>query len=180
MDQSVPTGRTCFLFLSPPFPFFNRRLPFGCYATAMNVADIPFNRFLGLRLNGSVLALPADPKYQNHIGMVHASAQFALAEAASGQWLLTKFGDAAPDYLAVVRQVEVKYRRPATGELTAKAEVFPEEEQRFRDTLERRGRAAIEVHVQVLDAEETITLEATFEWFAQGVRRSTVPGRCVE
>ena len=51
----------------------------------MNVADVPFNRFLGLRLNGSVLALPADPKYQNHLGGVHASAQFSLAEAASGQ-----------------------------------------------------------------------------------------------
>jgi hypothetical protein len=31
----------------------------------MNVVDIPFNRFLGLQLNGSVLTLPADPKYQN-------------------------------------------------------------------------------------------------------------------
>ena len=137
----------------------------------MNVADIPFNRFLGLRLNGSFLTLPADPKYQNHIGAVHASAQFSLAEAASGQWLLAKFGDAAADYLAVVRHVEVKYRRPALGELTAKAEVAPEEAERFRDTLERRGRAAIEVHVQVFGADEGITLEAAFEWFAQGVRR---------
>jgi hypothetical protein len=80
-------------------------------------------------------------------------------------------GDAAADYLAVVRHVEVKYRRPALGELTAKAEVAPEEAERFRDTLERRGRAAIEVHVQVFGADEGITLEAAFEWFAQGVRR---------
>jgi acyl-coenzyme A thioesterase PaaI-like protein len=137
----------------------------------MNGADIPFNRFLGLRLNGSVLVLPADPKYQNHVGAVHASAQFSLAEAASGQWLLGKFGDEAADYLAVVRHAEVKYRRPALGELTAKAEVSPEEAERFRDTLERRGRATIEVHVQVLGADQGITLEATFEWFAQGVRR---------
>jgi acyl-coenzyme A thioesterase PaaI-like protein len=136
----------------------------------MNVADIPFNRFLGLRSDGSVLTLPADPKYQNHIGTVHAGAQFSLAEAASGQWLLGKFGDAAADYLAVVRHVEVKYRRPATGELTTKAEVFPEEAERFRDTLERRGRASIEVRVQVLGADKGITLEATFEWFAQRVR----------
>jgi len=75
----------------------------------MNVADIPFNRFLGLRLNGSVLTLPVDPRYQNHLGAVHASAQFSLAEAASGQWLLAKFGGRAADYLAVVRQVELKY-----------------------------------------------------------------------
>ena len=106
----------------------------------MNVADVPFNRFLGLRLNESVLTLPADSNYHNHIGAVHASAQFSLAEAASGQWLLERFGDAAGDYLAVVRHVELKYRRPAAGELTAKAEVSAEEEERFRNTLERRGR----------------------------------------
>lgn len=136
----------------------------------MNVADIPFNRYLGLRSDGSVLTLPADPKYQNHVNTVHAGAQFSLAEAASGQWLLGKFGDAAADYLAVVRRAEAKYRRPAAGELSAKAEVPPEEAERFRDTLERRGRAAIEVRVQVLGADKGTTLEATFEWFAQRVR----------
>jgi len=41
-------------------------------------ADIPFNRFLGLRLNGSVLTLPADPKYQNHIGAVHDRAHHTI------------------------------------------------------------------------------------------------------
>jgi acyl-coenzyme A thioesterase PaaI-like protein len=136
----------------------------------MNVGDIPFNRFLGLRSDGCVVRLPGDPKYQNHLGTVHAGAQFSLAEAASGQWLLGKFGDAAPDYLAVIRHVEVKYRRPAAGELVANAEVPPEEVERFRDALERRGRAAIEVRVRVLGADKAITLEATFEWFAQRVR----------
>jgi acyl-coenzyme A thioesterase PaaI-like protein len=135
----------------------------------MNVADIPFNRFLGLRSDGCVLALPADAKYRNHLGTVHAGAQFSLAEAASGQWLLGRFGDAAADYLAVVRHADVKYRRPASGELTALAEVADEEAARFRETLERRGRAAIEVHVQVLGA-DGVTLEATFEWFAQRAR----------
>src|SRR5215469_5670517 len=115
----------------------------------MNVADIPFYRFLGLRLNGSVLTLQADPRYQNHLGAVHASAQFSLAEAASGQWLLAKFGGMAGDYLAVVRQVELKYRRQAAGELTAMADVSPENAERFQDSLERRGRASIEVQVRI-------------------------------
>jgi acyl-coenzyme A thioesterase PaaI-like protein len=133
----------------------------------MNVADIPYNRFLGLRSDGSVLTLPADAKYRNHLGTVHAGAQFSLAEAASGQWLLDRFGDAASRYLAVVRHVDVKYRRPASGELTATAEVPPEETEQFRDTLERRGRAAIAVRVRVCAADQGVTLEATFEWFAQ-------------
>ena len=79
----------------------------------MNVTAIPFNRFLGLRADGGVLTLPADPNYQNHLGTMHAGAQFALAEAASGQWLLSRFGAEAASNLAVVRHADVKFRRPA-------------------------------------------------------------------
>lgn len=136
----------------------------------MNVAAIPFNRFLGLQANGPTLTLPADPNYLNHLGTVHAGAQFALAEAASGQWLLTRFGAEAAGNLALVRHADVKFRRPATGELTAQADVTPDEAERFLDTLSRRGRAAIEVRVPLLDAEGSVTLEASFEWFAQRVR----------
>lgn len=138
--------------------------------TNVNVAAIPFNRFLGLRADGADLILPADPNYQNHLETVHASAQFALAEAASGQWLLSRFGAEAAANLAVVRHADVKFRRPATGELTARADASPDEAERFLDTLSRRGRAAIEVRVRLLDAEGGVTLEGSFEWFAQRIR----------
>jgi len=136
----------------------------------VDVTAIPFNRFLGLRADGATLTLPADPNYQNHVGTVHAGAQFALAEAASGQWLLSHFGAEAAGNRAVVRHADVKFRRPATGELTAHADAALDEVERFLDTLSRRGRAAIEVHVRLLDAEGSVTLEASFEWFAQRVR----------
>jgi acyl-coenzyme A thioesterase PaaI-like protein len=135
--------------------------------TSVNVAGIPFNRFLGLRADAAVLRLPADPNYLNHLGTVHASPQFALAEAASGQWLLSRFGAQAAEYLAVVRHADVKFRRPAAGELIAQVDGTPEEADRFLDTLSRRGRAAIEVRVRLLDTKGNVTLEASFEWFAQ-------------
>ncbi len=136
----------------------------------MDVTAIPFNRFLGLESDGSDLTLPDEAKYQNHVGTVHAGAQYSLAEAASGQWLLGKFGEAASDYLAVVRHADVKYRRPAAGALTAKADVPAEEAERFRETLERRGRASIAVRVTVCGPDGSVTLEGAFEWFAQRVR----------
>jgi acyl-coenzyme A thioesterase PaaI-like protein len=136
----------------------------------MDVSAIPFNRFLGLRAGGAALMPPADPKYHNHLGTVHASAQFALAEAASGRWLLDHFGEAAADYVAVVRHADVKYRRPAAGELAAHASAPPGEAERFLETVTRRGRAAIEVRVQVLGADGSVTLESAFEWFALRVR----------
>lgn len=142
----------------------------------MDVSAIPFNRFLGLRADGGALMLAADPKYHNHLGTVHASAQFALAEAASasGQWLLDRFGDAVTDYVAVVRHVDVKYRRAAAGELTAHASVPPGEAERFLETVARKGRATIEVSVQVLGSDGNATLQSAFEWFAQRVREQPV------
>jgi thioesterase domain-containing protein len=136
----------------------------------MDVSAIPFNRFLGLRAGEAALALPEDPKYLNHLGTVHAGAQFSLAEAASGQWLLDRFGEAAADYVAVVRRADVKFRRPAAGELTAQAGAPPEEAERFLEMLTQRGRAAIEVRVQVLGEDGSATLESVFEWFAQRAR----------
>jgi hypothetical protein len=113
---------------------------------------------------------PRTPITKITLGQSMAGAQFALAEAASGQWLLSRFGAEAAGNLAVVRHADVKFRRPAAGELTAQADVAPEEAERFLDTLSRRGRAAIEVRVRLLDAEGSVTLEASFEWFAQRVR----------
>jgi len=135
----------------------------------VNVAAIPFNRLLGLQAADGVLSPPADAQYENHLGTVHASAQFALAEAASGQWLLTRFGAEATRNVAVVRHADVKFRRAASGELKAEAEVAPEEAERFLDTLSRRGRATIEVKVRLVDAEGGVTLEGSFEWFAQRI-----------
>ena len=88
----------------------------------------------------------------------------------SGQWLLNRFGVEAAANLAVVRRADVKFRRPATGKLTAQADVAPDEAERFLDTLSRRGRASIEVRVRLLDAEGSVTLEASIEWFAQQIR----------
>jgi acyl-coenzyme A thioesterase PaaI-like protein len=140
--------------------------------TNVNVTAIPFNRLLGLRADGATLTLPADPNYHNHLGTVHAAAQFALAEAASGQWLLSRFGAEAARYLAVVRRADVKFRRPAVGALTTQADVAPNEAERFLDALSRRGRASIEVHVRLLDTEGNVTLESSFEWFAHSTQLS--------
>jgi hypothetical protein len=54
--------------------------------------------------------------------------------------------------------------------LTAQAGAPPEEAERFLETLTRRGRATIEVRVQILGADGSATLQSAFEWFAQRVR----------
>ena len=50
----------------------------------MNVLNLPFNKILLIKksdLPDTILMLEDQVKYQNHLGTVHASAQYALAEA---------------------------------------------------------------------------------------------------
>src|SRR5438552_570394 len=56
-----------------------------------SVTELPFNSFLGLQKAAEpsqLLRLPPGGQYLNHLGTVHASAQLALAEASSGEFLL--------------------------------------------------------------------------------------------
>jgi hypothetical protein len=62
----------------------------------MNVLDLPFNKILLIKksdLPDTILMLEDREKYQNHLGTMHASAQYALAEASSGEILERNFGD---------------------------------------------------------------------------------------
>jgi len=55
----------------------------------MKTIEIPFNKFVGISRSESqengLLELKDDENLKNHLGTVHASAQFALAEACSGE-----------------------------------------------------------------------------------------------
>ncbi len=62
-----------------------------------SVVELPFNSFLGIQIAtepSQLLRLRSGKQYLNHLGTVHASAQLALAEASSGEFLLRHFGSA--------------------------------------------------------------------------------------
>jgi hypothetical protein len=55
-----------------------------------SVTELPFNSFLRIQIStepSKLLQLPSGDGYLNHLGTVHASAQLALAEASSGEFL---------------------------------------------------------------------------------------------
>jgi acyl-coenzyme A thioesterase PaaI-like protein len=140
----------------------------------MKVTDIPFNAFLGIRETlagtGHLMQLDELPKYLNHIGTVHASAQLALAEASSGHWLMQAVPELAGQVLAVVRRVEAKFKSPMNGLIFSRAATTITEVRHSAEALRTKGRAIIPVTIEIVDAEETVGLAATFEWFAQKLR----------
>jgi acyl-coenzyme A thioesterase PaaI-like protein len=139
----------------------------------MDVTEIPFNRFIGISRTDppdtAMLKLQRSENLSNHLNTVHASAQFALAEAASGECLLRRFKDIASSasLIPVVREVLVKYRKPATGTLRATATVSDGDAASAIEALAGKGRAVIPVQVNVSDEPGTTTMTATFSWFIQ-------------
>lgn len=132
-----------------------------------SVTELPFNRFLGLESSpdpAQLLRLPYGPQYLNHLGTVHASAQLALAEASSGEFLLRSLG---PDsgVIPVVRRLESKFRKPANGAITSTVTTPPETLDQLRADLAAKGRAIVSIAVELHDESGAHTLSATVEWF---------------
>jgi acyl-coenzyme A thioesterase PaaI-like protein len=131
-----------------------------------SVIELPFNQQVGLQIaddSAKVLQLPAGPQYLNHFGAVHASAQLALAEASSGEFLLRAIGDLA-GIVPVVRRLESKFHKPANGCLTSTASA-PDGIESLRSESEAKGRALITVQVEVRDESGAHTLSDSVEWF---------------
>jgi len=135
----------------------------------MKPTDIALSQLLGIGAAPSgaahLLEMPFGAPVQNHLGTVHAAAQFALAEAASAECLLHHFGVAAGEVRAVVRHVEVKYRRPATGDLLAYG--LPDDATRngLLAELAARGRAQAVILIDLKDRAGTLMFHGKFVWF---------------
>jgi hypothetical protein len=132
-----------------------------------NVIELPFNSFLGIQKSfepTELLLLPADKLYLNHLGTVHACAQIALAEASSAEFLLRSFGSSA-GFIPVVRRLEAKFRKPANGAIRSKATTPRETIDQLRTDLITKGRAIVNVKIELYDESGANTLSATVEWF---------------
>lgn len=140
-----------------------------------SVTELPFNSFLGIETASErtqLLRLPAGAQYLNHLGTVHASAQLALAEASSGEFLLRALGPTS-DVVPVVRRLESKFRKPANGAITSTVSTPPETVEQLQTDLAAKGRAIVSVAVELHDEAGAHTLSATVEWFITRIPNAT-------
>lgn len=145
----------------------------------MDVTKIPFNSFLGIERcddsDDALLFLQDLPKYTNHLNTVHAGVQFALGEAASGEYLLRRFKNIIEKetIIPIVRKTEVKFKRPAQGKIKASAFISDEIASQTADSIDKKGRAIIPVTVNITDGSGNTTMTAIYEWFVQKVEKLT-------
>ena len=132
--------------------------------------NVPLVTHLGIEEKDETsLKLEAHKHVQNHIGTIHAAAQFALAETQSGYYLESLFPQYKGKILPLLRSSSVKYKNPATKEIYAVATVTTEALEKFEAQFLKKGRATITVEVKVMDADEVVTMQGEFGWFIQKI-----------
>jgi len=135
----------------------------------LEIAELPFNAFIGLETCSSddsrILCLPHRKEYTNHVGTVHASALFALAEASSGSYLQQEISSKSERVFAVLRTSEIKYRKPANGKIHSTGRIDEVAQTKCIKALEKRGRGIVPVEIDLRDEADTLVATARFDWF---------------
>lgn len=103
---------------------------------------------------------------------IHASAQFALAETASGDILQRLFPNLAGKVVPVLRESQIKFKKPAQKKIVAYPSVAAESGSKFEEQISKKGRALISVEVQVKDVDGLVTCMGKFNWFVQQMETS--------
>ncbi len=132
---------------------------------------VPFNRTLGIEVvavtaNEVTLRLPLRPELTNHVGTMHAAAQFALGEAASGALNFLIFGEQLAQVVPLAKTAQIEYRRPSHGDLIARGEMGDEALQQVRAAFAKERRAKFSTAVALYAASDptTIVTVVTVEW----------------
>ncbi len=134
----------------------------------MEIKNIPFVAKVGVsQAESGELSLPFERDNKNHLQTLHAGAQFVLAETASGVALAQRFPDLAERVIPVLRDSQIRFKRPALKDVVAEAMISEEAVEKFRQQFERKGRSTITVDVEVKDCEGSVTCAAVFNWFVQ-------------
>lgn len=136
----------------------------------MNVTEIPFVKKVGITRNDQdLLALPFSEQLQNHLQTLHASAQFTLAETASGEHLQNTFPELAGKVIPVLRDSHVKFKKPAVKSIAAYPTLSEQAIEKFNEQFLKKGRSTTAVQVEIKDGDNTVTCVSTFNWFVQRI-----------
>ncbi|MEN8219093.1 MAG: YiiD C-terminal domain-containing protein [Pseudomonadota bacterium] len=135
----------------------------------MDTLKIPFTKHIGITRSEEEesLELPFREQIKNHLGTVHAGAQFTLAACSSGEYLQKLLPELIGKVVPVIRHAEVKFQKPARCQIQAFPSVAPDAIETFKSQLNNKGRALISIQVDVKDIEGAVTTTATYQWFIQ-------------
>ncbi len=91
---------------------------------------------------------------ENHIGSMYAGALFTLAEIPGGALFLTSFD--ASQFYPIVKEMNLRFRRPATGDIVVEARMSAEEIERLQGEAQANGKAEYVLELQLTDGSDEV------------------------
>lgn len=134
----------------------------------MKVINLPFskkNKILKSTKEGFLLMMPFSPQSENHLGTMHGSASFALAEITSGYFLNQNFADIADQTIPILRSSNIKYKKGTTSSLYSKARLKNLDNSDILILLQFKRKALFTIEVKLFDENSYLVASAEFEWF---------------
>ena len=104
----------------------------------MKVTEIPFVKLVGIEQKDNNLSLNFNDKVLNHIKTIHASAQFTLAETQSGIFLQELFPDLQNQAIPVLRDSQIKFKKPAFEKVIAYANTSDDIIVKFKEQYQKK------------------------------------------
>ncbi|TIH10045.1 YiiD C-terminal domain-containing protein [Pseudomonas leptonychotis] len=95
---------------------------------------------------------------QNHIGSMYAGALFTLAEIPGGALFLTSFD--AQRFYPIIKEMNLRFRRPATGDIRVEARLGAEQIQRLQKQATEEGKAEYVLELQLTDDSGEVVVES--------------------
>ena len=95
------------------------------------------------------MLMPFEPNI-NHVGIMYAGALYTIAELPGGTIYLTSFD--TKKYYPIVKDMSIRFRRPATTDVTVEVTLSEEEIARIESTTEEVGKCDFEWDVELKDA----------------------------
>ncbi|WAJ38140.1 YiiD C-terminal domain-containing protein [Pseudomonas sp. GOM7] len=95
---------------------------------------------------------------QNHIGSMYAGALFTLAEIPGGALFLTSFD--AKRFYPVIKEMNLRFRRPAMGDIRVEARLSPDDVVRLQEQACLHGKADYLLELQLTDGNAEVVAES--------------------
>ena len=95
---------------------------------------------------------------QNHIGSMYAGALFTLAEIPGGALFLTSFD--AQRFYPIIKEMNLRFRRPPTGDIRGEAHLAAEEIQQLQKQATELGKAEYVLQLQLTDESGEVVAES--------------------
>jgi hypothetical protein len=87
--------------------------------------------------------------------------------------LIINFPEFGSGLIPVVRQVEIKYKKPAYGQINSTAMLIENTIDEIKEQLITKKRALIKLKIELFDTNKTNVMTGDFEWFVTILNTST-------